>query len=60
MSSENENTLQSVNFFKILNANQEPCIILKGEFLFDTNFFPDEMLKAEIYEGKIVITRACE
>ena len=54
------NQPKSINFFRIQNTNHTPTIILNGEYLFDTNFFPGELLKAEIYEGKIIITKATE
>lgn len=52
--------LKSINFFKIQNVDHLPFIQLHGPYLFDTNFFPGQYLKAEIYEDKIVITKATD
>lgn len=51
-------TLKAINFFEIKNISQMPQILLHGEYLFHSDFLPDQLLKAEVYQGKIVITPA--
>lgn len=57
MSQSNSN-LKSINFFQIRNIDSQPTILLNGDYLFDTNFMPNQFLKAEIYDNKIIITPA--
>lgn len=52
------NNPKAVNYFQIENINHLPQILLQGEYLFDTGFMPNQFLKAEIYNGKIIITPA--
>lgn len=52
----NRDNLKAICFFRIQNKNHMPYIKLHGDYLFDTNFMPNQYLKADIYEGKIIIT----
>ena len=52
--------LKAVNFQKIKNINNISSLHLSGDYLFETNFFPNQFVKCEIYEDKIVITPALE
>lgn len=50
------NDLKAINFFEIKNVDHLPQILLHGEYLFHSGFLPDQLLRAEVYEGKIIIT----
>lgn len=52
----NDNNLKGVNFLKCKNVENKPYICLHGEYLFDSNFMPEQWLKVEVYDEKIVIT----
>lgn len=51
-----EKSLKAINYFEIKNVNHLPKVTLHGEYLFHTGFLPNQLLKAEIYEEKIIIT----
>lgn len=45
----------SVDFIEMKSINHKPVLTISGEALFASNFFPDQMLVVEIYDGKIII-----
>lgn len=53
-----EQELKAINFLQVKNVSNKPCMILYGDYLFDTEFLPGERLMVKVYKGKLVITQA--
>lgn len=46
----------SIDFISMQSdENNMPKIVISGDCLFASNFLPNQMLIAEVYEGKIII-----
>lgn len=44
-----------VNLFRMNSNGSIPSIKLEGTYLYETNFLPERLLAAEIYENQIII-----
>lgn len=51
---------KAINFFRMGVKDHVPVIHIEGEPLLYSNFIPNQFLKAEIYNNKIVITPVIE
>lgn len=52
--------LKAINFFECKAKDNKPYILLDGEYLFETGFLPNQFLKCEVFDQKLIISPVFE